>query len=518
MKTLFINVSIRPDAKYKQFPVGLGYVVTCVKEAGYEFDLLDIDIHGLTDDQVEKYIATHRYDVIAFGCIVTHYRWSKWLIHTIKRLQPHCLVVVGNSVGESVPEILFANSPVDVVVQAEGETTMVEILRALDKGEALGEIDGPEIPVPHTNGNYPATLKGRGVEGLIFRDAKGRLVNTGHRKALRHIDDLPYPDWELFDVERYIESGRNNVRGSVTKYAPEEAIVMPVNTARGCVFKCTFCHYTQWNDPYRHRSPESVVGEIRRNKEKYGANYINFWDDLSFHKIGPAEKFVDALLAANLDVHWTAAVRSDLFGRADVPYEDRLRVATKFREAGAVVLGYSLESANEEILLAMNKRVKREYFAEQIKLLREVGGIVSLTSVVVGYPQETPETIAETMQACLDLKVYPSPGFLLPLPSTGMWKYALDNGHITDPDHFLTNLTERQDIVINMTKMTDEQLYGEVTNGLKKLNEALQLGFGEGQLIKTGGFVKHGKNQVREVKPHAALDPDLNYATVQGSM
>ena len=519
MKLLFINISIRPDAAWKQFPVGLGYVMTAVKDAGFDFDFLDIDINSYSDQYVENFIAKNTYDVIAFGTIVTHYRWSKWLINTIKEHQPQCTVIVGNSVGESIPEIIFAKTPVDVVVLGEGDVTIVEVLGAIDKGAPLGRALEPEVPVLHINGSYPAAVMGEGVAGICFRDDKNRVVNTGKRKAVRILDDIPFPDWDIIEADRYIQSGSENFRGRVWRYESDEVRPMPITTARGCVFKCTFCHYTFWDDPYRHRSPENVIAEIKQNQKKYGANYFNFWDDLSFHKLGPAEKFLDALIEADLGIHFTAAIRSDLLGRSDIPRDDRVRVAGKFREAGAVVLGYSLESANDEILESMNKRVKAEYFDEQVTILREVGDVVSLTSLVFGYPEETPETIAQTMQKCLDLRVYPSPGFVLPLPSTGMWKYALDNGLIKDPDEFLTNLTERQDIVINMTKsMSDEDLFNHVTDGLQNLSDALELGFKDGSLLRTGGFQKHGKSQVKDLKPHADLKPILNYADMEGGM
>ena len=174
MKILFINVSIRPDAEIKQFPVGLGYVVTSAHKAGFEFDLLDIDIHGYTDQYVEDFLSKNKYDVIAFGTIVTHYQWVKWLIKTIKSVQPRCKVMVGNSVGESIPEILFANSEVDIIVLGEGEITTVEVLKALEEGRSLGEAIEPAITVPHTNGPYPSAIRGSGIEGIVFRDEKTR--------------------------------------------------------------------------------------------------------------------------------------------------------------------------------------------------------------------------------------------------------------------------------------------------------------------------------------------------------
>lgn len=522
MKILFVNPCLRRET-WTQFPIGLTYVMTAAKGAGHVFDLLDIDINkfDIDDAGVESYIAKNRYDVIAFGTIVTHYSWVKWFINTIKAHHPHTLVVVGNSVADTVPEILFAKTGIDIIIKGEGEVTFVELLDALRDGRSLGEAVEPAVPILHTNGDYPPMIKGVGIEGVVFRDSKGRVVYNGPRKAVRHIDDFPFPDWDLLDVERYLKQGTTSVRGNPTQYAREDSVVMPVITARGCVFKCTFCHYTYWNDPYRHRSPENVVAEIRQDQKKYGANYFNFWDDLSFHKLGPTEKFLDAFIEADLGIHFTCSVRSDLLGRPDVPREDRARVARKFLQAGAVLLAYSLESGSDEILEAMNKRVKADYFKEQIEVINEVGNMVSSTSLVFGYPQETPETIAKTMQMCLDLGVYPSPGFLLPLPTTGMWKYCLDNGHITDPDEFLTRIAERQDISVNLTKMSDDQFQGEVLAGLQRLSDAFELGYSGGRLIRTGG--KQNVNQERKLKAHTKLDPDpnipeLNYARMSGGL
>ena len=36
-----------------------------------------------------------------------------------------------------------------------------------------------------------------------------------------------------------------------------------------------------------------------------------------------------------------------------------------------------------------------------------------------------------------ELKIYPSTGYLLPLPETGMWNYAIENGYIKNIDQYL---------------------------------------------------------------------------------
>ncbi|MBF0186852.1 MAG: B12-binding domain-containing radical SAM protein [Magnetococcales bacterium] len=516
MKTLLVNPCLRPDAPHRYLPVGLGYVATAVKEAGIPFDLLDIDINVMSDEAVESYITRNRYDVIALGAIVTHYRWVRDFIHMVKRIQPHCLVVVGNSVGSSIPEVLFQTAPVDVVILGEADATIVDVLHAFEKGQSLGAIRTPLEEVTHTNGEFPACHAGDGIPGIVFRADDGMIVHTGRRKAIKPIDDLPYPDWDLFDVERYF--GQQKGFTHQTSFYPADQIrAMPLNTARGCVFKCTFCHHVFWHDPYRRRSPESVIGEMRRNQKKWGANYIEFWDELTFHKWKPAEAFVDALLEADLGIHWTAAIRADLLGKKKVPEEDRLRVAEKFVRSGCVALGFSLESGSNMILQDMNKHMKSEHFTEQVRLLRKVG-LVSDTSVVVGYPRETKETIAETMEMCCQARVYPSVGFLLPLPETGMWAHAMEHNHIPDVEKFLLEVTERQDVVLNMTTMSDDELLGETTGWLKQLNQSFGSHLDEESLIKTKGYGQHNQHQDDENDdlPPEAIGQSLNMALKVG--
>ena len=118
--------------------------------------------------------------------------------------------------------------------------------------------------------------------------------------------------------------------------------------------------------------------------------------------------------------------------------------------------GYN-ESVVNEANLRLNKKVKSEYFHEQVKICREAG-LITNTSLVIGYPEETKATIDETMSKLEKLKVYPSAGFLLPLPETGMWDHAIENGYINDIDQFLTDITERQDFSLNMTAIDEEEL------------------------------------------------------------
>ncbi|MCP3983671.1 MAG: B12-binding domain-containing radical SAM protein [bacterium] len=465
MRLLFVNPNLRPGHPTRYLPVGLAYVMTAARGAGYDVELLDIGLHDQSDDETSEFLAQDRWDAILTGSIVTHYKWMKTFTRMARQNAPRATQIVGNSVAGSVPDLFLRHSEADVVVVGEGELTTVAVLDALRTGNPLHEVDG-----------------------IVIRGADGELIHTPRRKAAP-VDSFPMPDWDLFEVDRYFAQTDAPSAWGIDK-DPTTWRTMPVATARGCVFKCSFCHIVYKHDPYRHRCAGGILQEVRRNIERYSANYVNFWDDLTFYKLSQAEKMVDAILDSRLQFAWSASVRTDLFGNPEIPFERRLEVALKFREAGCRTLGYSLESGNARILEMMNKRVRVEYFEEQIRVLREAG-ITSNTSVVLGYPIETCETIRETFDLCERNGIYPSVGFLLPLPDTVMYEYALSKELIRDENAYLDSITERQDICLNMTELEDQLILDEIQTGCARLNEKLDLGLSEDQFIRTGGYKQH---------------------------
>lgn len=95
-------------------------------------------------------------------------------------------------------------------------------------------------------------------ETVILDVVEGRIRDSiVHAQCLRNLDDLPYPDYSLL------------------KTPCECANVM---TTRGCPFKCSFCTTSRMFYPYRERSIDSVIDELRYYK-KLGFQYVNFKDD-----------------------------------------------------------------------------------------------------------------------------------------------------------------------------------------------------------------------------------------------
>lgn len=452
MNIALVNINIRPYLDKAYFPIGLAYIATAMKRAGYACDIIDIEANRYTDEELEGLLARKAYDVVGFGTLVSGYRYAKTVATLARRTNPSAVIIAGNSVASSIPEHLLKNTEVDIAIKGEGDATIVSLLNAIRDGKPLER-----------------------VKGIVFLQ-DGRVVDTGY-DAVMDIEQVGHPDWDLFDMDLYVRKAIQDVREPYP-LPLEQLRAFVVNTARGCPFRCSFCYHVFQYAKYRYRSPRSVVGEIALLQERYGVNYINFFDELTFFSKKQVTDFVDALLASGIRFFWNADVRSDLFTRGDLPLLQRLK------EAGCLGLGYSLESGNPEILKSMNKKLTVANFVEQKQAL-DAAGIRTMTSLVIGYPQETKESIRQTFDVCYDLNMYPSVGYLLPQPGTPMFEAARRKGYAADMEDYLFRMGDRQDLRFNLTDMPDEVLVQEVMSHLQRISDKLGLGFTQEKLIKT---------------------------------
>src|SRR5271157_5292790 len=135
-KVLLLNISLRPTSDKCIFPIGLGYIATAIYNAGFEMEILDLDVHRMSDEEFEEYIQNADFNVAAMGCIVTGYRFVKKYCEIIKR-NKDVPIIVGNSVATSIPYILMEKTKVDIGVIGEGDITIVELLNTIKNNEPL---------------------------------------------------------------------------------------------------------------------------------------------------------------------------------------------------------------------------------------------------------------------------------------------------------------------------------------------------------------------------------------------
>lgn len=472
MNILVVNIALRPNSPVKLFPIGLGYICTAIDKAGYSFDLIDIDAHRHSPEEIRRLIGKKKYDVACMGSIVTGYPMIKDLANEIREQHTDCTIIVGNSVAHST-EIVLNKTVCDIAVLSEADLTITELLLALDKNKPLEDVDG------------------------ICFNKNGDLYYTAPRKYIKDLSILPKINFGLFDTEIYADAAKN-IAQEPLPIPRKDVRALPINTARGCIANCTFCFHVFKKKPYRVRPVEDIISEIDSMIENYNLNMIFVSDELTLHNKQRAIELADAIIDSGLNFCWRATCRGNLFDS-----DDDIEIILRLKKAGCIGIGYSLENADPAILRAMNKKITLASFERQTDIIRKARLPVS-TSLVFGYPQETPETIEKTLDACIRNDCYPSVGYLLPQPGSAMYEYAKEHGYVGDEEQYLLSMGDRQDLKVNLTTMPDDEFQALVQKGLERCSDELKIGLSYDTLIKT----QHQRSPFRyDEKGELVLDP-----------
>ncbi|MCA9004007.1 MAG: tRNA (N(6)-L-threonylcarbamoyladenosine(37)-C(2))-methylthiotransferase MtaB [Planctomycetaceae bacterium] len=179
-----------------------------------------------------------------------------------------------------------------------------------------------------------------------------------------------------------------------------------VKVQDGCILRCTYCIIPSVRPGLQSRSPEDIEAEVRRLVENgfkeivlTGIHVGHFGVDTTRGKSGKPP-FRLWHLFRKLDQipgDWrmrlssveTAEINDDFISAA----ADCEHLCPQFHP--------SLQSGSDTVLRRMKRRYHVSRFLEKLQRMRERLNHPSFTTdVIVGFPGETDEEFAETMQAC----------------------------------------------------------------------------------------------------------------------
>ncbi len=422
-KILLINPPIRETAPPSMFPSGLGYIAAILLKENYDVKVLDINGYRYDKETVKKslyeFLINQGIDFVGIGCLITCYNYAKWLIQTIKEIKPETTVIVGGGLGSSIPEICLNKMKADIIVIGEGENTILDMLKTLLIKKDLSK-----------------------VKGIAFKK-NGRVIRTPLRERIKNLDELPLPAWNLFPMHIYL---KNPFEVEALMDLKKKSVNIITN--RGCPYNCTFCYET-FTHLRTTRSPENVIKEIKILKQEYNAELFLFSDDLFCVDKKWASDFCDLLLKENLNIKWFSAMRVNILD------EPLLR---KMKKAGCLLLNYGIESGSQKMLDVMRKGITTEDSAKAIAVTRKVGLRLNL-SFMMGFPEETKETLQETINFCIQNNIHLTAIFFVtPYPRTALYEQARQIGLIKDEEEFISRLGNATELTINLTKWSDEEL------------------------------------------------------------
>ncbi|HTP09398.1 MAG TPA: radical SAM protein, partial [Anaerolineae bacterium] len=210
------------------------------------------------------------------------------------------------------------------------------------------------------------------ILGLVWPGGR-----TPRRPDITRLDDLPFPAWDLVDVERYRAIWRQH-HGYYS---------MNMVTTRGCPYHCNWCAKPIWGQRYNSRSPENVVAEMKWLKETYHPDHIGFADDIFGLKPGWIERFGQRVREQDAAIPFKCLSRADLI---------KPTVVAGLQAAGCRTVWMGAESGSQHILDAMEKGTT----VEQIATARHLLGVANIEVgyfLQFGYPGETRADIEATL-------------------------------------------------------------------------------------------------------------------------
>lgn len=390
-------------------PLGLMYISSYLKKYGNaeKVSLLDYVIalvrssdYKNMEDFVTSLDIKFTPDVIAFSLnFSASYVFFEKCLGILKRKWPEAIVVVGGVHATNTTAKLLELNNVDYVVRGEAERSFSEFINQLSLQKKIS------------------------VQGIYSKDNISDATALKISDLVVDLDELPFPGWELIDMEAYVTSlGRQREMGT------EHHRTASLFTTRGCPFQCIFCSaHTVHGRKMRFRSAENIAEEIKLLYQKYGVNLFMPEDDLFIADKERALKKLKAIKDLNipgLEIQLPAGLSVNTL---DVEIIDELI------SVGLKIACLAIESGSEYVqrnIIKKNCDLKK---ARWLVDLFKIKGLIVRCFFILGFPGETREQMQETIDYAKSLKIdwclFP---IATPLVGSEMYDKFVEMGAIRD--------------------------------------------------------------------------------------
>jgi len=323
---------------------------------------------------------------------------------------PGAITCFVGSHTSALPREVLSHDSVDIVLLNEGIYALRNLL-ASDLGQDLEKIHGI----------------GYKVDGVPVLNPPEQVVPSERMDI-----DLPGYAWDLLPYsQRPLDLYRAHfwhAEYSHDKRTPFAAIY----TSLGCRFHCDFCMINIVNrvdngdeidashsSNMRFWSPEFMVRELEKLAEM-GVERVRISDEMLFLDRRHFEPMLSGLVQADLGLKMWGYSRIDTI---------RERYLALFKNAGFEWLAVGVEAGNREVRREVSKGTfKLEDVTSVVKLMHSAGISVA-ANYIFGFPEDTPETMTQTLDLALELctemvNMYPCQA----LPGSPLYLKAKRNG------------------------------------------------------------------------------------------
>ena len=320
---------------------------------GFERYLSSLKDHSMPIwDEVKNAILDFNPSVLGITLKSQNFTSATIVAKLAKEINPDIKVIIGGAHATMNGKSVFDCENIDVSCIGEGEVTIVEFLQALVNDSPVNTVDG-----------------------IIFRDDNNGIIQTPPRTYIEDLDSLEFPLTyapKIFkDFSKYPKDAFSYIFGS-----------------RGCPYACTFCESkSMWTRKVRYRSPENIVAEIKQ-MEEFGLKKVVFDDDT----FGISKKNIKAIN----DLMKKEVPKVTYQCETVVQLAKDENVVKDMKNGGCTTVFVGIESGNNEMLKKIKKSQTTDECIQAVYNLKK-HNIETHTFIMIGFPEETEETLQDTM-------------------------------------------------------------------------------------------------------------------------
>ncbi|MEK7160737.1 MAG: radical SAM protein, partial [Patescibacteria group bacterium] len=247
------------------------------------------------------------------------------------------------------------------------------------------------------------------ILGLCYKE-NGQVIKNPPRPLIKNLDSIPPPAYHLLPMDKYYPA--------VGSYKRLPAMI--ILATRGCPGRCTFCYRT-FRGVLRKRSVENILEEIKILQRDYGIQEIMFYDDTFTMFRELIQEFCETIIREKINIIWSC------FTRVDCVDENLLFL---MKRSGCHLILIGVESADEQILKNVNKKISLAQAVKFVKIARRVG-LETRAAFMFGNQGETEETIKKTIDFAVKLDSDEAQfNIATPYPGTEFFCWAKEREYI----------------------------------------------------------------------------------------
>lgn len=357
MKILIVNTN-REKSPHTLIPIGACCIASAAEAAGHDVQFLDLCFSRHPAAEIGELVSRTQPDVVGFSIrnldncdYVSPHSYLpeiREIITACKRACDAKIVIGGPAVSQS-PAAVARYMGCEMVVSGEGEKAFPALLKAI------------------VNKDDPAD-----VSGVVV--VTGDEVRAHQPVPITDMNELPDPQ-----LSRWL-----NLR----HYAAYEA-AFPIQTKRGCMFKCSYCCYPLLEgSAWRLKDPEWVADQAALACAS-GLRMIDFVDSVFGLPEEHAVACCEAIARKSVNIPLSTLDLNPLACSPDI--------ITAMNAAGFSAVGITAESGSDTMLSSLNKGFDSYYLRHAASNLRKLNAR-KLWMFMIGGPGETEATVKETVK------------------------------------------------------------------------------------------------------------------------